>query len=85
MYFFLTQPFVPETFILYHFPETDFDALDRTIEQINILKPKEVMIHDWMSYQSINHHDESKMLSKILNMTDETASLEKELESSLLS
>ena len=68
-----------------HFPETDFDALDRTIEQINVLKPKEVMIHDWMSYQSINHHDESKMLSKILNMTDETASLAKELESSLLS
>ena len=68
-----------------HFPETDFDALDKTIEQINLLKPKEVMIHDWMSYQSINHHDESKMLTKLLNMTDETASLEKELESSLLS
>ena len=66
-----------------HFPETDLKALSKTRELINFLKPKEVMIHDWMSYQSINHHDESKVLTKLLNMTEETASLEIELDVSL--
>lgn len=66
-----------------HFPETDMEALNKTQKLINFLKPKEIMVHDWMSYQSINHHDENKALTKLLNMTEETTSLEMELGVSL--
>ena len=62
-----------------HEPETDNIALKNTINMLLKLKPKEVMIHDWMSYQSINHHDESKVLTKLLNYTEDTANLETEL------
>lgn len=66
-----------------HAPETDDCALQATIELIKDLKPKDVMIHDWMSYQSINHHEESKVLTKILNTTEETQDLETELNCAL--
>jgi len=66
-----------------HAPETDEYALEATIELIKDLKPKDVMIHDWMSYQSINHHEESKVLTKILNITEETQDLETELNCAL--
>ena len=66
-----------------HFPETDLNALNKTQKLINFLKPKEVMIHDWMSYQSINHHEENKVLTKLLNMTEETVDLKTELGISL--
>ena len=66
-----------------HLPETDTKVLKSTIDLINFLKPKEVMVHDWMSYQSINHHEENKVLTKLLNTTDETKDLETELSISL--
>ena len=66
-----------------HAPETDNVALEATIELIKDLKPKDVMIHDWMSYQSINHHEESKALTKILNTTEETQDLKTELNCAL--
>ena len=36
-----------------------------------------------MSYQSINHHEESKVLTNILNTTEETQDLETELNCAL--
>lgn len=66
-----------------HEPETDEIALKNTIDMLIKLEPKEVMVHDWMSYQSINHHDETKVLSKLLNCTEETVDLETELAVSL--
>ncbi len=62
-----------------HAPETDEFALQKTISLIKQLKPKDVMIHDWISYQSINHHEESKALTKILNTTEETKDLKTEI------
>lgn len=62
-----------------HAPETDEFALQKTISLIKRLKPKDVMIHDWISYQSINHHEESKALTKILNTTEETKDLKTEI------
>ena len=66
-----------------HAPETDKDALKTTVDMMIKLEPKEVMIHDWMSYQSINHHEEHKVLSKLLNTTEETIDLETEFSISL--
>jgi len=62
-----------------HAPETDMIALDNTIKLLQKLNPDDVMIHDWMSYQSINHYDEHRALTKILNLTPETKDLKTEI------
>lgn len=66
-----------------HAPETDEVALNTTIDLIKDLKPKDVMIHDWISYQSINHHEENKVLTKLLNTTEETKDLKTEIDCAL--
>lgn len=66
-----------------HAPETDEIALQNSISLIKELKPKDVMIHDWISYQSINHHEENKVLTKLLNTTEETKDLKTEINCAL--
>lgn len=66
-----------------HAPETDNEALNATIKMLKKLQPDTVMIHDWMSYQSINHYEEHRALSKVLNLTEETKDLRTELDCSI--
>lgn len=66
-----------------HAPETDENAIQETIKMIKKLKPKDVMLHDWISYQSINHHEENKVLTKLLNITEKTKDLRTEIECAL--
>lgn len=66
-----------------HAPETDENAIQETIKVIKKLKPKDVMLHDWISYQSINHHEENKVLTKLLNITEKTKDLRTEIECAL--
>lgn len=66
-----------------HAPETDENAIQETIKVIKKLKPKDVMLHDWISYQSINHHEENKVLTKLLNITEKTKDLKTEIECAL--
>lgn len=66
-----------------HAPETDLTAFYKSKELLDIVKPKNVYLHDWMSYQSINHHDFDKVLSNLINVTEYTKNLDTELYNSL--
>lgn len=66
-----------------HAPETDKIAINDTTKLLQWLTPTQVMVHDWMSYQSINHHDENKSLTKVLTQTEETKTLEIEMTAAL--
>lgn len=66
-----------------HAPETNTNALNNSIKLIKNLTPDYVILHDWMSYQSINHYDEHKALTKVLNYTEETKDLQTEIDCSV--
>lgn len=63
-----------------HFPEEDKDAVNASVDLINTCLPKKVFLHDWCSFNSINHHEEGKCLEKILKTTDDNFTLKTELE-----
>lgn len=50
-----------------HFPEENINAVNNTKNLIKLLNPAKVFIHDWCSFNSINHHDEHKALTKLIN------------------
>jgi hypothetical protein len=64
-----------------HLPDEDTDALSDTIKFINKYKPKEVMLHDLASWNSISHHCFNHYLSKVMNDTPETLDLQTEINS----
>lgn len=65
-----------------HAPETDMNALGITIASLKKLKPEIAIVHDWMSYQSVNHYEEHRALSKVLNATEDTIDLRTEIDKS---
>ena len=62
-----------------HLPEEDFISVMTSVSQINAYKPKYVLIGDWCSFNSINHHESNKYLNKVMYYQQ---SLEDELEES---
>lgn len=62
-----------------HLPEEDDFAVTQSINLINRCVPKSVLLHDWCSFNSINHHESNKALTKILNTTEFNKTLEDEL------
>lgn len=48
-----------------HFPEHSMLALKKSIELINKCDAESVILHDWCSFNSINHHEEYKYLTKV--------------------
>ena len=66
-----------------HLPDEDEEALNGTMSQIDLLKPKFAMIHDIASWNSISHHDFNNHLSKVKNTTEYTSDLKTELSSVL--
>lgn len=62
-----------------HLPEEDAEAIDTSIGLINTCNAEKVFLHDWCSFNSINHHEENKYLDKILNITPENITLDQEL------
>ena len=64
-----------------HLPEEDNDSIEATREQFKgLLSPENVMIHDIASWNSISHHEANKHLTRCKNKTEETFTLEKEIE-----
>lgn len=61
-----------------HFPDEDPEILNKTSGLLKILKPKEVILHDIASWQSVSHHEQKKYLSKILSQTALNKNLETE-------
>lgn len=66
-----------------HLPDEDEDALDATTSYLDLLKPEYVVIHDVASWNSISHHEFNQHLSKVKNTTEDTLTLEIELNSVL--
>ena len=64
-----------------HLPETDKNALNNTLTSINNLHPKNVLIHDIASWNSISHHEFNLPFTRLKNKTTNTISLKVELES----
>ena len=63
-----------------HLPEEDFLSIMSSVSQINTYKPKYVLIGDWCSFNSINHHESNKYLNKVMYYQQ---SLEEELAESI--
>jgi len=63
-----------------HLPEEDFMSVVTSVAQINMYKPKQVLIGDWCSFNAINHHESNKYLNKVMYYQQ---SLEDELEESI--
>lgn len=63
-----------------HLPEEDFISVMASAAQINRYKPKQVLIGDWCSFNSINHHEANKYLNKVMYYQQ---SLEDELSESI--
>lgn len=63
-----------------HLPEEDFISVMTSVSQINLYKPKQVLIGDWCSFNSINHHEANKYLNKVMYYQQ---SLKDELEESI--
>lgn len=61
-----------------HLPDTDSEALNKTIESINTLKPKYTMLHDIASWNSICHHNFGKSLFNAQNINKTNNTLENE-------
>ena len=61
-----------------HFPEEDKDELARVVTFINDYNIKNVILHDVASWESINHHESYNFLDKVVNKTEDTASLSDE-------
>lgn len=64
-----------------HLPDEDEDFIKETQAQFKLLNPKDVMIHDLASWNSISHHDSDKYLTKCKNRTEDTETLEAEVNS----
>ena len=62
-----------------HLPDEDEDAIKKTKSLIKLLKPKDVMLHDVASWNSISHHELTKYYTRYKNKTEETLDLETEL------
>lgn len=62
-----------------HLPEEDFVSVMTSVAQINRYKPKQVLIGDWCSFNSINHHEANRYLNKVMYYQQ---SLEDELKES---
>lgn len=62
-----------------HLPEENPIYIKASIDLINQCMPISVMLHDWCSFNSINHHESHKYLTKILNQTEDNKTLEVEL------
>lgn len=60
-----------------HLPEAEWTSVAESITQIRAYKPKHVLIGDWCSFNSINHHEANKYLDKVRNGQQP---LEKELD-----
>lgn len=63
-----------------HLPEEDQIALKNTKELMHKINPRQVIIHDVASWNSISHHEKNQHFTKIKNTTKETISLKTELE-----
>ena len=63
-----------------HLPEEDFVSVMTSVAQINRYKPKNVLIGDWCSFNSINHHEANRYLNKVMYYQQ---SLESELSESI--
>lgn len=63
-----------------HLPEEDIEALEKTSKQLKFLSPKEVIIHDVASWNSISHHEFNLPFTRVKNKTEETLSLSTELD-----
>lgn len=62
-----------------HLGEENQTALKVSLNQIDILKPKKIFLHDIISFNSISHHNFGKYLTKSL-VPEHINTLEKELE-----
>lgn len=63
-----------------HFPQQDDMAVLKTVRLINMILPKEVVLHDVASWQTICPHDDTKYLDKILGADNKNYSLRREHE-----
>ena len=63
-----------------HLPEEDFVSLVTSVAQINRYKPSHVLIGDWCSFNSINHHESNHYLNKVMYYQQ---SLQDELDESI--
>lgn len=62
-----------------HLPDEDPEFISKTRKQFKSLKPKDVMIHDLASWNSISHHESTKYLTKCMNRTEDTMTLNAEV------
>lgn len=62
-----------------HLPEEDEKSIRYTTNMIRDLKVKTVILHDIFSFNSISHHDFDSVLTRLINHTAETESLETEM------
>ena len=62
-----------------HLPEEDEKSINYTTNMIRELKVKTVVLHDIFSFNSISHHDFNLALTRLLNRSPETESLETEM------
>lgn len=69
----------------WHFPFVDPLARKASFEQIEFLRPKEVYLHDLISFHSISHHnlEDSVLQMWLTEMVDQADSLEAECEGGL--
>lgn len=62
-----------------HLPEEDEKSVRYTVNMIRDLKVKTVILHDIFSFNSISHHDYELALTRVMNRTPESESLETEM------
>jgi Calcineurin-like phosphoesterase len=62
-----------------HYGQHDDSVLEKTIELMNILKPKHVVLHDVFDGYSINHHEMKNPFVQYAKEVHGTNSLEKEI------
>lgn len=63
----------------WHTGETDKKIRKKTFEMINKYKPKNIFIHDFADFKSINHHEDGKIIDKVMSYKTTNLNLEQEI------
>lgn len=76
-----TEPCDLEALVLgdWHVGDTDPEVRKATLEMIQELKPKRVVLHDYFNGHSVNHHEEYRRITRAITHAQGRASLEEEL------
>ena len=71
----------PEAYVMeVHWGDTNPKAYKHSLNEIERLKPKRVVLHDLFNGHSINPHEQGHLMSSLRNLRDKRDSLQKELQ-----